>query len=588
MRRIQTTIYLLLAGTVLSLVTVMAGTEAVYAITQEADAVSYAADSSAEVEIPDEATTATLKRLANSLWQRTKNAEYANDWSNWDVGGEIYADSMDADGKGFVLFFAVYFQQDARVQLVDQETIAVTKADLHAMMEELFGSVSGEVMEYFYSTFPMSVDGELCYFAGTGGFGAANGPIGMKDPDQVTAENGILTLQGDMYPTNQLPDDAESIGRYTVTYRKTDGDVLGGFVPESIITVVPGLEDSEALSEVPAEEALAPAPDSGVLPENVTEDGVNWKAAYTEFITTQAFLSEQDYEPADVYEGYLYDMDQDGIPELIISNGYTGSDPDRPGVFRRGYVFTYADGNVQYIGDGPDAAYYDPAADDAALYLGGHGANVYAWIKEGLSLTSYDTGSPAISEWFVAVDLKDLNALIPDIQGWDNTPDGDQGQTGSLSDASLLFSQIAGHYVLPAGNSYGRAEMNISDDGQISGIEDYMEGNTWKSCEYSARLTDVIELDEYSYSAKVSDYTLSFPEGTTEGNKEYFDAGYADAEFVFYLPGHDVSTLPEDVVYRLETRYSFQLGENIPDSLAEVWLTNGRYYDAFFKTDGAY
>ena len=127
--------------------------------------------------------------------------------------------------------------------------------------------------------------------------------------------------------------------------------------------------------------------------------------------------------------------------------------------------------------------------------------------------------------------------------------------------------------------------MDISEDGQISGIEDYLDGSTWKSCEYSARLTDVAVLDEYSCSAKISDYALSYPEGTTEGNKEYFDAGYADAEFVFYLPGHDVGTLPADVLYRLETRYSFQLGEGIPDSLPEVWVTNGRYYDAFYKTD---
>ena len=574
MRRIQTTIYLMLTGTVLSLAMVMAGAEAVSAVTQETAAVSSVTDGPAELEIPDEATTATLKRLANSLWQRTKNAEYANDWSNWDVGCEIHADTMDADKKGFVLFYTVYFRQDARVQPVDQETIAVSKTDLRAMMEELFGSVSDEDMEYFYSTFPMSVDGERCYFAATGGFGSANGPIGMEEPDQITAENGILTLQGDMYPTDQLPEDAESMGRYTATYRKTDSDVLGGFVPESIITSASGPEDAEALTEAPD-----PASDQGALPE----EGENWKAAYTEFLSTQAFLSEQDYEPADVYEGYLYDMDQDGIPELIISNGYTGMDPDRAGVFRRGYVFTYADGNVQYIGDGPDPAYYDPAAGDGALYLGGHRANVYAWTKEGMSVTTQDTGIPGIDAGFIAVDLKDVNALIPDIEAWNTAPDKDQGQPGVLPDASELFSQIAGHYSIPVGNSASRAEMDISDDGQISGIEDYMDGSTWKSCEYSARLTDVAVLDEYSCSAKISDYALSYPEGTTEGNKEYFDAGYADAEFVFYLPGHDVGTLPEDVLNRLETRYSFQLGESIPDSLPEVWATNGRYYDAFYK-----
>ena len=535
--------------------------------TEETVAISPAAESSTEMEIPGDETIATLKRLANSLWQRTKNTEYANDWSNWDVGGEIYADTMDADEKGFTLYYAVYFQQDARVQVVDQETIAVTKTDLRDMMEDLFGSASDELMEYFYSTFPMSIDGELCYFAGIGGFGAANGPIGMKDPDQVTAENDILTLQGEMYPTDQLLEDAESIGRYTVTYRKTDGAVLDGFVPESIITVEP------------AEEAPAPASD----PESAAE---SWKTAYTEYISTQAFLTDQDYEPAEVYEGYLYDMDQDGIPELIISNGYTGSDPERAGVFRRGYVFTFADEKVQYIGDGPDPAYYDPTVDDSALYLGGHGANVVAWRKEGLSLTANDTGTIGIAEEFVLVDIKDVNALIPDIQAWGKTPDEDHGQTDVLSDASELFSQIAGSYILPVGNSYSRAEMTISVDGKISGIEDYVEAMTWNSCEYSGRLTDVIKLDEYSYSAKVSDYTLSYPEGTTEGNKVYFDAGYADAEFVFYLPGYDVSALPEDVIYRMETKYDFQMGGgSIPDSLPEVWFTTGRPYDAFYQTN---
>ena len=192
---------------------------------------------SGETEIPGEETLTALKGISNAFWQEMKNVEYDHSWSDWNVEAEYHADSLDASQKAYFLSCLVYRQQDARVQSVDQFTSAVSKSDLRAIMEETFGTVSDEDMDQFLSTYPQSIDGEVCYFPATGGFGAPNGPIGMKDPDQVFMESDILTLQGDLYTVNQLPSDAESVGRYTVTYRKTDSSVLGGFTPESIITM---------------------------------------------------------------------------------------------------------------------------------------------------------------------------------------------------------------------------------------------------------------------------------------------------------------------------------------------------------------
>ncbi len=86
----------------------------------------------------------------------------------------------------------------------------------------------------------------------------------------------------------------------------------------------------------------------------------NWSEAYKAFVMHGDFLSDgnTDLGYADYAAGSnsavdfaLFDIEQDGIPELIICNGFNGRD------LRHSYVFTFADGAVRYLGDLPSGAY---------------------------------------------------------------------------------------------------------------------------------------------------------------------------------------------------------------------------------------
>lgn len=81
-----------------------------------------------------------------------------------------------------------------------------------------------------------------------------------------------------------------------------------------------------------------------------------WSEAYRNFVMNGAYLTEAlpTAYPAESPWGNeterfvtLHDLDLDGVPELLFSNGYAGK------VVRATYIYTYAGGKVIYIGTGP-------------------------------------------------------------------------------------------------------------------------------------------------------------------------------------------------------------------------------------------
>ena len=79
-----------------------------------------------------------------------------------------------------------------------------------------------------------------------------------------------------------------------------------------------------------------------------------WSRSYRDFVRGHVFLSDRsdiNYDTGNWdYENILasaYDIDRDGVPELILTNGKDGEE-------RCTYVYTYEAGQVQYIGQGPD------------------------------------------------------------------------------------------------------------------------------------------------------------------------------------------------------------------------------------------
>ena len=78
----------------------------------------------------------------------------------------------------------------------------------------------------------------------------------------------------------------------------------------------------------------------------------DWIDAYRRFLTNKEYLScGLDFGNSEPISGKYFDMDHDGIPELILENGYWERD------LRRAYVFTYVSGMILYIGNGPSDAY---------------------------------------------------------------------------------------------------------------------------------------------------------------------------------------------------------------------------------------
>ncbi len=94
-----------------------------------------------------------------------------------------------------------------------------------------------------------------------------------------------------------------------------------------------------------------------------TESEQSWDEAYEQFVLKQQFLrAGQEYSSeAGFFLVRLYDIDQDGTPELIIDNGGVGR------AVRWAYIYTFQAGKVQYLDIGPSEAYSDPA-DSVGIY----------------------------------------------------------------------------------------------------------------------------------------------------------------------------------------------------------------------------
>lgn len=118
-----------------------------------------------------------------------------------------------------------------------------------------------------------------------------------------------------------------------------------------------------------------------------------WSSAYKDFVLNKQFLNssysyECDGEPwgaeMDNTVG-LHDMDADGIPELFISNGFSGR------IIMRTYVYTYANGKIEYIGNAPAGiCFYVPQSQFGGVWSSSNNAGnfegefyTYYYYKDG-------------------------------------------------------------------------------------------------------------------------------------------------------------------------------------------------------------
>lgn len=136
-----------------------------------------------------------------------------------------------------------------------------------------------------------------------------------------------------------------------------------------------GEEKAEVFEDVEEDEEL--------LEEDTDEE---WKEVYRDFIENKGYLKNA--ETYDTGSGQynneliafaLYDMDLDGIPELLINNG------EESYADNSNYVYSYKDGAIIYIGILPGASSdfrYGENSDFPGLFIDG--------MHTGSSWTEYD------------------------------------------------------------------------------------------------------------------------------------------------------------------------------------------------------
>jgi len=155
--------------------------------------------------------------------------------------------------------------------------------------------------------------------------------------------------------------------------------------PEGIVTHIARIGESvESGQRITVHVSAGPPP----TPTSGFTLAEPWFDAYMEFVLNEEYLlTDEGYDPyCDWGEiaFVLYDIDSDGIPELIIRNGVTMFGTYDPGY----HVYTYRDGRVVNIGflglgEGGGGLFYSPRTEFSGifLYATGEGLNTIHYIE---------------------------------------------------------------------------------------------------------------------------------------------------------------------------------------------------------------
>ena len=145
----------------------------------------------------------------------------------------------------------------------------------------------------------------------------------------------------------------------------------------------------------------------------------------------------------------------------------------------------------------------------------------------------------------------------------------------SQNETAAVFKKIAGNYQVYSMGGYSRYEMSISQSGAVTGrsYEQNYSIMGMDYCGYSGVFTNLQKVDAYTYTVKLSNYSIKGTPGAIgqEDNfkVKYFDIGYRDKTFTVYLPGHSTSTLPYYARESLRIKYS---GKTIPSTLEKALI----------------
>ena len=238
-----------------------------------------------------------------------------------------------------------------------------------------------------------------------------------------------------------------------------------------------------------------------ILAESMVYSDIPWIKAYQDFLVNRKYLEMgQDYGNETEIVGKLFDMDHDGIPELILDNGYAGR------VVRYGCVYTY-DNGVKYIGNGPSEAFAD--------YEEGYNGTLF-----GLYSDSNYTGDGFLNAYY-----KENNEIKTErIEEYTNVTNGfpvykDYRYVAKPS-IWILLKELS---------FYDRLEKEKIDNqiGTVADLHDLLSGIGWKGGVYDYRTIssgdidimfflhvmtglkkypgNIVERDDYDYSSREAD-----------------------------------------------------------------------------------
>lgn len=153
-----------------------------------------------------------------------------------------------------------------------------------------------------------------------------------------------------------------------------------------------------------------------------TRVSADWIDAYRRFLTKKEYLScGLEFGNSEPISGKYFDMDHDGIPELILENGYWERD------LRRGYVFTYVSGMILYIGNGPSDAYTSKESGIFSDLFGYYHTSGYLtrYNKEGNTIVTKTEEILPEGQWdlvgenYSYVSKKSIQRLISELSFYD-------------------------------------------------------------------------------------------------------------------------------------------------------------------------
>ena len=318
--------------------------------------------------------------------------------------------------------------------------------------------------------------------------------------------NGVIGDRASGSFANKLAENGDYLDEYEYEWEeKTVSE-------EEYIKNCENIFASKMASEYYSEGSILPYDCNGIilkiLAKSMGYSDIAWIRAYQEFLVNCKYLEMgQDYGNETEIVGKLFDMDHDGIPELILDNGYDGR------ALRSGYIYTY-DNGVKFLDYGPSDAY--------VAYQNGYSENLYGLYAEAAYegyFWEYTKSNDKISSELVIhftdaanaipiyrdyryVEKSKIWILLKELSFYDSLEkEKIDDRTGTVADLHDLLRGI-GWY----GETYDYRTITSGDIDLVfflyvmNGLRKY-PGNIWErdSYDYNSRVADPKNLFNYAY-----------------------------------------------------------------------------------------